>query len=874
MHSFSFDKNGNLVSRRDPLNQVSRYGYDLMDRRNKVTRPLGGEATRHFNSRGLVSKVVDGNGLSKDLGYDARGWLNRATLGGQAWELGHDQEGRIVSIRQPSGRQAIIERDKLGRMTKYTDGASHSMTISRDALGRTTKITDGLGQEQNFSYDARGLLTGATLPNGQGAAYAYDHAGWLKELTDLKEKPWGFTRTAIGRMKSHTDPLNNVWQYSYDENGRLRQTAFPDGTTLTRNYDKAGNMTGMSHSGGFASSYTFDGMNRLLTADSFSLARDAEGRIIGTVNPGTSFGASYDEGGRLVAATYNNGAFKVQYTYDGTTGLLSQVSNTLTNATVSFTHDQDRRLTGVTRSNGVNAAHTHDQAGRLTRLQDGSLIDMNYQLDGAGQVTTAEGREPLMADSGLTAVRDNFEYDDASRLKGAYFSYDKRGRMVTGPSVNFTWNGANLATAIGSASLTYNGLGDPVTRTQRGVTVHYYYNRAIASAPMVAEKSEGTGQFLRYYVWTPGGELLYMIDAENGNALRFFHFSREGHTLALTDKDGQVTDRYAYTPYGLRTVSAQPFTFQGRWGTRQEGTTGRLYQAKARYYDAQAGRFVSREPLWPSLSDPLQLNPYQYARMNPLKYHDLTGLEVARIPDSLKSPELSETSVGYKADLEHRLRLNMPIQPSDDVRTEFQADFHDGRWGYNSNENLIVIDGTIVNNRLGAEYVRDDSIDNITVAPVSQPEYGRSTAGMVNVVTRSGGNGLPLGGGDNGLDVGGRGEEFQQMYAPSRGPAASPGRRRPDSLTASEAVHMGLNQVPKKMSFRALQRLFRSTLAGALQDPAAPGSMDDSLAGKAWMQIYSQWRPRETHAPHAPEEIQPVLWTNAGVFQFGVRVNF
>ena len=137
-------------------------------------------------------------------------------------------------------------------------------------------------------------------------------------------------------------------------------------------------------------------------------------------------------------------------------------------------------------------------------------------------------------------------------------------------------------------------------------------------------------QFLRYYVWTPGGSLLYMIDAANSNKVYFYHFDRTGSTLALTDSSGIVTDKYAYDPYGEllshQGTSMQPFTFVGQWGVRQEGTGGVLYHMRARYYDAITQRFISRELLWPLLSDPRRINRYQYTANNPVRKLDPNGL--------------------------------------------------------------------------------------------------------------------------------------------------------------------------------------------------------------------------------------------------------
>ena len=127
----------------------------------------------------------------------------------------------------------------------------------------------------------------------------------------------------------------------------------------------------------------------------------------------------------------------------------------------------------------------------------------------------------------------------------------------------------------GNVTLTYNGLGDLVTRSEGGAANRFYYNHAIGLKPIVAERDDTTGQFLRYYVWTPNGRLLYTIDAADRNKVYFFHFDRTGSTLALTDASGNVTDSFAYSPYGQLLghdgTSEQPFTFRRSMGCAARG---------------------------------------------------------------------------------------------------------------------------------------------------------------------------------------------------------------------------------------------------------------------------------------------------------------
>jgi RHS repeat-associated protein len=80
---------------------------------------------------------------------------------------------------------------------------------------------------------------------------------------------------------------------------------------------------------------------------------------------------------------------------------------------------------------------------------------------------------------------------------------------------------------------------------------------------------------------------------------------------AITDSSGSVVERYAYTPYGEMVVldaagapKVDPVSGDALDPIQPYGYTGRRYDAeiglwyfRARYFDAELGRFVSRDPL-------------------------------------------------------------------------------------------------------------------------------------------------------------------------------------------------------------------------------------------------------------------------------------
>jgi RHS repeat-associated protein len=634
--TYDYDENGNLLAVTDPKDEKTQYAYDLMDRVVKTTGRLNQDTLIAYDSMGRIASATDPNGLEVSYGYDPRGWENLVTIGGKSWHTEYDDEGVVSSTKTPLENVVAYETDKLGFTKTITDPLDQKQTFSRDQMNKITGITDPLNRTTTYAYDDRGLLAGVTTPVLGTITYKRNKLGLLDELTDLNGNQWTFGRTNMGRPGSVTDPLSQTSTYGYDTRGRLSEVVYADSSTMDRTYDHAGNMVKVQYGDALTIGYSYDQLNRLLTADGVSLTRDPEGRVIATENPGTVFSASYDDGGRLITAGYNNDSFTVTYTYDQTSGLLSKVIDDLTGTQVDFIYDDDQKLTGITRSNQVDSTYSHDNAGRLTRIEHGTIIDLKYVLDAAGQVTSLDMTVPLDPGDLLEDGTAAFTYDAASQVSTAGYEYDPRGRLTASPGHTFTWDGASRLTGVNGTTLSYNGLGDVITSGD----TRYYYNYALGEEPIVAEKDEATGQFLRYYVWTPGGALLYMIDAAGGNKVYFHHFDRTGSTLALTDSSGTVTDTYAYSPYGEllghNGSSTQPFTFVGEYGVRREDTGGALYHMRARYYDAAAARFISREPLWPQLWEPKSINPYQYALLNPVSNVDLDGLETRKERTSLE----------------------------------------------------------------------------------------------------------------------------------------------------------------------------------------------------------------------------------------------
>jgi RHS repeat-associated protein len=99
-----------------------------------------------------------------------------------------------------------------------------------------------------------------------------------------------------------------------------------------------------------------------------------------------------------------------------------------------------------------------------------------------------------------------------------------------------------------------------------------------------------------------------------------------GSVRQLLDSTGQIATKYAYDPFGVPLVGngvPNPWQFTGEaWDSEVE-----LLYLRARYYQPEAGRFISKDPWGGERRRPDTLNRYVYVTNNPVNLVDHTGLQ-------------------------------------------------------------------------------------------------------------------------------------------------------------------------------------------------------------------------------------------------------
>jgi RHS repeat-associated protein len=107
-------------------------------------------------------------------------------------------------------------------------------------------------------------------------------------------------------------------------------------------------------------------------------------------------------------------------------------------------------------------------------------------------------------------------------------------------------------------------------------------------------------------------------------ATTYYHTDAIGSVRALSDQTGATVIQHDYLPFGEDTqpLAGDPMRFAGK----ELDPESALMNFEAHYYRNTWGRFTQVDPASGTPADPQSWNRYAYARNNPLRFVDPTGL--------------------------------------------------------------------------------------------------------------------------------------------------------------------------------------------------------------------------------------------------------
>lgn len=304
--------------------------------------------------------------------------------------------------------------------------------------------------------------------------------------------------------------------------------------------------------------------------------------------------------------------------------------------------------------------------------------DQHYNYDALSQVNAAARGSlnlNMTAISGVPVSAESWDYDPTGNWRGYHSAtngtptldqhrvhdrgnrltqiednphnmiLDRVGRMrQMAPDASGDWDGKleitwdawsritsvkNNGAVVGEYS--YDGTHRRITREVAGETLHSYYNEEWRP---VEERKDAESTAALSYLWGARhrDDLVRRDRAVGGTTLNESRYLLMDYfnPAAITDADGTVKERYAFSAFGVRTILNPDFTtrnssecdfvfgFQGQFLDQESGLMNYGY----RYYVSYLGRWSSKDPI----EEKGGVNLYGMVGNGPLNRIDYLGL--------------------------------------------------------------------------------------------------------------------------------------------------------------------------------------------------------------------------------------------------------
>jgi RHS repeat-associated protein len=594
----------------------------------------------------------------------------------------HDTLGRVWKVSDPDRGVSYMDHDRVGNVVRTLDARGRVVVYQYDELDRL-RLVDTPGDAGNWdlleiAYDP--VTRKRSRVTAEGMTYSesweYDDFGNLE--TNIRRVIGRTLRTDLefdlmGRLVTLKSPLadRESTRYVYDgaylskvcsgPNGSscesAQQISFIDGVV----YDALGRVAAIS------------GPQGDLSYDYYDTDDPEPGRFV------TQLKSMALDGARLNLA----------YAYDAN-GNVSQIADQHAgdnlNASADYRYDRRNRLASWRDANQTERHFAYDSIGNLVGRNlpaaPGSASDWNQVYDASNKphaVRMNWNDKGYDYDASGNVVRrggEHFTYNALGQLycvgdaqgscNGGFFWYDIDGNLLsktvgstseiylgsyfrfdTGSSTAWTYTGAlgrRIAVVKKSGALLRSAWAPPTwpfpidrgpflgLLTAAGLLVALVLLARIgvfetlASRPVAASIALGMVALIAAppQVWA----------ARRGrtpsSVIRYLFHDRLGTEILATNHRGDVEERRIFEPFGevidswIDPASNTAAVFTGKRYHDQLG----MYHFGARWYDAEAGRFSSIDPVVQSLTDPQTHNPYGYVRNNPIGNVDPDGREM------------------------------------------------------------------------------------------------------------------------------------------------------------------------------------------------------------------------------------------------------
>jgi RHS repeat-associated protein len=655
--SYSYNGFGDLTQVVTPGANASRtttYYYGATPKLGQVltiTDPLGHVTTMSYDEQGNAKSVKDAKGYQTDFTY-----VDTAHFSINV--------GQLQSVTYPTTSQGRSQTTytypyvgaKATGIQQYDESLNQirSVTYGYDGEGRVSSI-DGSTETAYYSYDGANRLYSMSDGNSKYTYYNYNPRGYLSSV----HYP-GYTsgaRDAVqytgydpaGHLTDMIDGNGVASHYAYnDADDQLTQISYPGGQlpSISYTYDPGDGRLSAMNDGVASKAYTYDDLgNALTSATSYAGGPQNvslqyyyydDGSLSSIVTPAGSYSYQYDGAGRCSSVS-NPAGETTSYGYYDNDWLQTQ---TLSNSVVTtYTLDAMGRTTNLATTNGANAVLSQFNAIHYNGASD--ITNESVSFPG---VPSLSGSASYYYDVNQTQKRGQLTGEVSPATPGSSYVYDAAGNPTTFRDVTHTFNANNQDNAN-----VYDGNGNPTT--YQGATLTFdaenrlkniagQFSAGYMSNNLRAWKA-GANNVRTYYLYVGKDPIVEMsstgtVTAANtfgpnglvsrhvGATTTFYTFDNRGNVAQRLSSTGTVVSTDVYDAYGKRsspTAQTDPFGYGGQYGYYTDTETG-LHYLTNRYYDANAGRFLTRDPAGYDGG----INLYGYVGNNPANGADPLGL--------------------------------------------------------------------------------------------------------------------------------------------------------------------------------------------------------------------------------------------------------
>ena len=596
-----YDNFGNTTATVNSLGERTTFEYDEIGRLRATVDPLGRRSERTYDELGRVKTTKDASGAITTFGYDANSNLIRTTnADGKVWSNRYDSKNRPIEQKNSLGFITLSVYNKADEVVETISAENRKTAYLYTPRGQVETVTDPLGNTTRMTYDYRKRLVALTDQRNNTTTFVYDELSRPVSMRDALGRTATVKYDAAGNISEKIDAIGSRMTFVYDRLDRAQTVNYAD-ASVTSNYDANGRLTSLSDTQGGTINWTYDNADRVLTEQT------AQGTI--------SYG--YTTAGQRASMTAS-GQPTVSYGYDAA-GRLASISQS--GETFGYGYDSLSRLTSMTRPNGVNTTYGYDALDRLTRMTHGAIEDYRYAYTPDNQTASISSlNSTAILPTAKTAGAAN-QMNQVSQFGNANYNFDEKGQTTTKTNANgtaaYNWDSRGRLTAATlpngqTVNYSYDALGRRSSRTTNNQTTNFIYDGAD-----VIQDKQGTNQT----DYLNGGLDEKLKVSSNQTGSLYFLTDHLGSTQGLTGTSGNVAEWQRYTSFGESDVS-NTLTRYGFTGREKDSDTNLIYY-RARWYDAEQGRFISQDPIGFAGGN---TNLYSYVSNNPVSKTDPLGL--------------------------------------------------------------------------------------------------------------------------------------------------------------------------------------------------------------------------------------------------------